>query len=222
MMNILNVVTRIKPLSILDIGCGCGSFTVKLAPSCRQIAAIDISPSLIERCRKENQRANISYLIMDAKDIAYPDNSFDLVPKRTSLHHILPWRKAVDEMIRVSSKHILIEEPLDDPRSPAKKNTILAQQFFLEIQNEVGYAHFAHLEKLSLVEYIRQKHLSAEVHINESDKPVTFEEYFQPFSFFAKKSSREDYWLDRLESFRKEMTGQTLCENDLLFIAAAK
>lgn len=222
MMNTLDIVTKIKPLSVLDVGCGCGSFTVKLAPLCGRITAIDISPSLIERCRKENRRPDISYLIMDAKNIAHPDNSFDLVLERASLHHILEWQKTIDEMIRVSSKHIIIEEPIDDPRSSAKRNTILAQQLFLEIQNEVGYTHFAHLEKSSLVEYIRQKHLSAEVYVNESDKQVTFDDYFESFPFFSGKSTRKDYWLDRLESFREEMTGQTLCVSDLLLIVATK
>jgi ubiquinone/menaquinone biosynthesis C-methylase UbiE len=37
----------------LDIGCGTGTFTVKLAQYCTHVIGIDISPKMVEEARKE-------------------------------------------------------------------------------------------------------------------------------------------------------------------------
>ena len=67
------------PEKVLDVGCGCGSFTAELSPHCKKITAIEFSPGLIKRCKDENQKPNITYLCMDGRNIGFPDNSFDLV-----------------------------------------------------------------------------------------------------------------------------------------------
>ena len=106
---VLERIALVKPDNVLDVGCGCGSSTVKLSPYCGKIIAIDFSSELIDRCKRENQKPNITYLCMDGRNIQYPDDSFDLVVEQYSLHHVLEWEKVLDEMIRVSSKHILIQ-----------------------------------------------------------------------------------------------------------------
>ena len=129
----------LKPEHVLDLGCGCGSFTAEMSPHCGKIIAIDSSSVLIDRCKSENQKPNINYVCMDARKVDYPDACFNLVLERACLHHILEWEKVLDEMMRLSSKYVLIEEPMDDPRSDAKRNAIQAQRFYLEVQKEAGF-----------------------------------------------------------------------------------
>jgi ubiquinone/menaquinone biosynthesis C-methylase UbiE len=219
---ILEKVTLLKPGKVLDVGCGCGGSTVKLSPHCREITAIDSSQALIDRCKRENSRPNISYLCMDGRNIRYPENSFDLVLERMALHHIREWEKALGEMIRVSSKHVLVEEPIDDPRSEEKKNAMRARELFLALQNEVGYSHHEYMPADALIDYFREKNMSIESEIIESEKLVDFDQFFSSFDDFAQKSSRRDYWLDRLESLKRELDGKKLCEEDIVFIAARK
>jgi ubiquinone/menaquinone biosynthesis C-methylase UbiE len=212
----------LKPDSVLDVGCGCGSFTSQLSPYCDKITAIDHSQVLIDRCRRENGKPNIEYMCMDGRSLRFPNNGFDLVLERTTLHHVLEWQKVLDEMVRVSSKHILVEEPLDDPRSEEKKNTMRAQSLYLEIQREVGYSHYNYIPLGSLTGYFRERGVPVGMEIIKSDEPVDFDELFRSFEDFAEKSNRKQYWLDRLESLRQELRGKMLCEEDIVFISAVK
>jgi len=219
---VLERVISVKPHNVLDVGCGCGSSTAKLSPFCGKITAIDFSSELIDRCKRENQKPNITYLCMDGRNIQYPDDSFDMVLEQYSLHHVLEWEKVLDEMIRVSSKQILIQEPIDDPRSEEKRNAIRAQKFYLEVQKEASYSHYRYLELDSLIQYFRRKKIPIETQIVRSDKIIDFDEYFRSFDVFAEKSKRKEYWLKRLDTLRKELEGKKLCDEDLVFIAAVK
>jgi ubiquinone/menaquinone biosynthesis C-methylase UbiE len=219
---ILEKITLLKPEKVLDVGCGCGSFTSELSPYCKKITAIEPSPELIKRCKSENRKPNITYLCMDGRDLGFPDNSFDLVLERTTLHHIFEWEKALAEMIRVSAKYILIEEPLDDPRSEAKRNTIRAQNLYLEIEKEVGYSHYRYIPEKSFIDYFRKENIKTKSQIIRSDKPKEFDEYFSNFGDFAERSKRKKYWLERLDNLRKELGGKKLCEEDSIFIIGLK
>lgn len=218
----LKRVDLLKPDKVLDVGCGCGSFTVKLSPYCGDITAIDSSQELIDRCKRENHQSNITYRCMDGTNIQYPDKSFDLVMERTTLHHIREWERALDEMIRVSSKFILVEEPIDDPRSQEKKNTMRVQEFLLELQNEVGFSHYKYIASDLLTGFFQKRNVSIETNIIKSDKLIDFDKYFSSFGNFAEKSKRKAYWYDRLERLRRELDGKMLCEEDNIFIIAAK
>jgi len=219
---ILERVASIGPDRLLDVGCGCGGFTAGLSPHCREITAIDSSQALIDRCKKENARANVIYFCMDGRDIRYSNNSFDLVAERMTLHHIREWEKALDEMIRVSSKYVLVEEPIDDPRSKEKKDARRARELLLALQNEVGFSHHEYLPADTLKNYFSSRRISIESEIIRSDELVSFDEFFRSFDDFAQKSSRKEYWLDRLESLKRELDGNKLCEEDIVFIAARK
>lgn len=219
---IMERVPLLKPKHVLDVGCGCGSFSVKLSPCCGKITAIDFSQELINRCKKENPGPNITYLCMDGREIRFPDESFDLVLERSSLHHVLKWEKVLDEMIRVSSKYVLIEEPIDDPRSEEKRNTIYAQKLYLEVQKEVGYSHYKYIKLDSSIQYFKRRNIAIETQIIKSDEPIDFDDYFSSFGVFAEKSKRKEYWFNRLESLRAELTGKKLCQDDCVFIEAVK
>jgi len=57
-----------KDCSILDVGCGTGSYAISLAKYCRWVSAMDYSASMLEMCKskaKEHNITNISYLLED-------------------------------------------------------------------------------------------------------------------------------------------------------------
>jgi SAM-dependent methyltransferase len=159
---------------------------------------------------------------MDGRQLDFPADHFDLVLARASLHHVRDWQLVVDEMLRVAAGGVLIEEPLDDPRSDAKRNTMRAQRLFLELHSEVGYSHYAYITSDELTNHLRTKGVRIESEITRLDGPVTFDYYFEPWGFFADKSSRKEYWLQRLSDYRRELGDGQLCENDILFVAVHK
>jgi SAM-dependent methyltransferase len=219
---LLSKVALLKPNSVLDVGCGCGSFTSQLSPYCDKITAIDHSQVLIDRCRRENGKPNIAYAWMNGRQLQFDDNSFELVLERTMLHHVREWQRVLDEMIRVSSRHILVEEPIDDPRSEEKKNAMRARRLYLKLQQEVGYPHFECLSPGSLMEYFRKREIPTESQITRSDKLVDFDQFFGSFGDFAEKSDRPQFWHDKLDHLRHELGGKMFCEEDIVFISAVK
>jgi SAM-dependent methyltransferase len=219
---ILEKVEELKPRVVLDVGCREGKYTIKAAPHCGHITAIDINPKAIEKAKSENPGSNINYLCMDGRRIGFPDDNFDLVYERVTLHHVKEWETALDEMIRVSSRHILIEEPLDDLRSAEKENSYRGQQLYLQIQQEQGFSHFNYLKLEDFFEYFRSRKIKIEFEITGNDELESFDQFFDQFSLFLEKSDRRKYWTDRLNAFREEMKGQSFCKSDLLFIMTNK
>ena len=219
---LLAKIKELSPKKALDVGCGCGSFTAQAAPYCGQLLAIDHSPGLIERCMREHPLPNVTYRCVDARRLKLPDKGFDLVYERDALHHIREWQQALDEMARVSSHYILVEEPVDDPRSLAKRNSIAAHQFMLEVQEEAGYPHFMHLQPVELEQRLLDVGLNFTIEYVPSDLPVEIEEYFEPFERFADLTARKDYWMTRLFQFKRSVAGAGLVESDRLLIVAQK
>ncbi len=78
---ILHVVDNVRERSsVLDLGCGYGRVAVRLADKAGKVTGIDISEDNIELageiCRG---RSNIEFLVMDAADLKFKDDIFDLV-----------------------------------------------------------------------------------------------------------------------------------------------
>jgi len=89
--------------SVLDVGCGFGLETVRLARIVGQgghIAGIDKSEHFIEAARKRAAAAalNIDYRAGDAQSLPYADAAFDMVRAERLLIYLKDWEKAVSEM----------------------------------------------------------------------------------------------------------------------------
>jgi ubiquinone/menaquinone biosynthesis C-methylase UbiE len=81
---------RIKPgLKVLEIGCGSGTLTEKLAATGAEIIATDIFPEFLELTKKRITTANITTQIADAETLdGLADGSFDAVVGLSILHHL--------------------------------------------------------------------------------------------------------------------------------------
>jgi len=103
--------------TILDYCCGSGGFTYTLAESGPTIVGIDISGLSIAHCRKGSIERGIhtscSYCVMDAENLAFAENTFDLIICRSALHH-LELESAYRELARVLKPEgeIICIEPL--------------------------------------------------------------------------------------------------------------
>ena len=85
---------------VLEYGCGDSRSFLTLAPIVRSLEAIDISDTVIQRLKSENIHDNVSLQVMDAMNMTFPDNSFDLVFGSGIIHH-LETDAAVREVSRV-------------------------------------------------------------------------------------------------------------------------
>jgi len=93
----------ITPKSIgLDLGCGTGILTIKIASKVKKIIGLDISKAMIAEAQATNNKANASFNVADiSKKSGYPDNTFDFVVSSLTLCHIDNLEPVYKEIYRV-------------------------------------------------------------------------------------------------------------------------
>jgi ubiquinone/menaquinone biosynthesis C-methylase UbiE len=88
---------------ILDIACGVGVLSLKIAERGCEVHGIDISEDWIKHSKRLSERERIAceFVVGSAEDLPYPDNYFDKVVCSSSLEHFKDDIKALKEMCRV-------------------------------------------------------------------------------------------------------------------------
>jgi SAM-dependent methyltransferase len=76
--------------AVLEVGCGTGQLTERLACSGFRLTAIDIGPSMIAAARRRLPGAEVSFAVTSFEDLAAADASFDLVISSAAFHWIDP------------------------------------------------------------------------------------------------------------------------------------
>ncbi len=77
---IQHVLERLKPAdSVLELGCGYGRVTLRLAQVAKRAVGIDSASGSIELARRIDSRGRCEFMVMDALDLQFPDCSFDAV-----------------------------------------------------------------------------------------------------------------------------------------------
>ncbi|HEX2556955.1 MAG TPA: class I SAM-dependent methyltransferase [Nitrososphaera sp.] len=92
---------------VLEVGCGNGIFTLKLADHAKQVVAIDNDPGIIEAARqkaKEKIVSNVEFVAMDAQNLRLLSNSFDVVLCLWAINTVKHKEKALREAERVLKK----------------------------------------------------------------------------------------------------------------------
>lgn len=101
---ITKLLGEIEAPEVLDVACGPGGFTGMLTRGLNgfdQITGVDLDEEMIERARQNLDYENVDFKVIDAADLDYPDNSFDLVSCAFSLHHLPEPADAINEIKRV-------------------------------------------------------------------------------------------------------------------------
>ena len=101
--------------TVLEYGCGMGSHAFALARSGAEVFGIDVSTEGIRqaaaRANAESVDGRLSFEVMNAEELAFPDGHFDLVCGSGILHH-LDLERACAELARVlkpSGRAVFIE-----------------------------------------------------------------------------------------------------------------
>lgn len=90
-----------KKTRLLDVGCGNGYFTFYFDKIC-DACGVDYSERLLQM-----NPARRTFL-MDANNLDFEDNLFDMVFSHALLHHVGDIDRVLCEMIRVSKKYVVI------------------------------------------------------------------------------------------------------------------
>lgn len=109
---------------ILEIGCGDGLFTRRLAASKVRILATDITPAVIERGERSIKNKLIKFKVENCEKLSFKDNTFDIVCGISILHHV-GLKKTLSEAYRVlkpGGKIFFTEPNINNPILFAQTN----------------------------------------------------------------------------------------------------
>lgn len=100
---ILQQMGDLKGKYLLDLGCGAGENSVYFAQKGARCVATDYSPGMVEVALQlaEKNGVKIEGRTVNAMEIDFPDNTFDLVYASNLLHHIPDPKLVLQEMHRV-------------------------------------------------------------------------------------------------------------------------
>ena len=111
-----------KSLKVLDYGCGKGLDSLKLLESGAKTYGIDISKEYIELAKqlaiKNNfNETHYNFQAMDAHDLKFENDKFDLVIGRAILHHLdaSTALKSIHKVLKPKGRAIFIEPLADNP-----------------------------------------------------------------------------------------------------------
>ncbi len=100
---ILRRLGDVRGKTLLDLGCGAGENSVYFAQLGARSVATDYSPGMVEVALQlaDRHRVKVEGRVINAMDIDYPDNTFDIVYASNLLHHIPDPMLTLREMHRV-------------------------------------------------------------------------------------------------------------------------
>lgn len=125
---VLGIIKGLQPSSLLDIGSGRGNF---LWPLLDAFPYLDITATDIDEMRTNGINAvqrggfcNLKDEVIDATSISFGNNSFDVVTALEVLEHIQSWPQALNEVVRVASRFVIISVPSKEDDNPEHLNLI--------------------------------------------------------------------------------------------------
>jgi ubiquinone/menaquinone biosynthesis C-methylase UbiE len=98
-----NLFSPEKHHRVLDVGCGTGNFSLKLAGYGCEVTGIDLSEEMLAQARHkaEGIKPEMLFKRMDVYNLEFPDNHFDGVFSMAAFEFITQPGKAYSEMFRV-------------------------------------------------------------------------------------------------------------------------
>ncbi len=89
------------PVSVLDIGCGAGFLSNPLVKDGHQVTGIDLSESSLRVARQFDVTGRARYLMANAYELPFLEQSFDVVCAMDVLEHVEHPQRLIEEASRV-------------------------------------------------------------------------------------------------------------------------
>ena len=167
--------------TVLDVGCGFGGTSRLLAsklPSA-SVKGITLSPEQVRRgteLAKEKGLGNVSFEVMDALKMDFPDNSFDMVWACESGEHMPDKKAYVDEMVRVLKPGGTIVIATWGQRETPPAFAPEEKQRLQFLYDEWSHPHF-----ISIEEYVRLMEATGDLEVRKPTSVIALP--LLPFAF---------------------------------------
>jgi len=136
--------------SVLDVGCGEGVVTERLAQRLAptEVLGVDADEARLKDEWENRSAPNLSFATGSAYDLPFEDGSFDLVCAIEVLEHLERPVEGLAELARVSSRHLV----LSVPREPLWRGlNVLSARYVSSLGNTPG--HVNHWSRRAFVDF---------------------------------------------------------------------
>lgn len=107
----MRIAQLVENKDVLEIACGPGQLAKHIAPSAHKVVATDYSSGMIHEAQKGTLPANLSFMVADAVNLPFKDNTFDVVVIANALHIIPGPERVLTEIDRVLKTGGLLVAP---------------------------------------------------------------------------------------------------------------
>jgi 2-polyprenyl-3-methyl-5-hydroxy-6-metoxy-1,4-benzoquinol methylase len=104
---VLHILLNHAGASLLDVGCGIGTYTAAVAEQGIRTAGLEVNADYVARARALGRPVDC----FDGLRIPYPDAAFECVAAIEVLEHVPDWDVLLREMVRVAARRVVISVP---------------------------------------------------------------------------------------------------------------
>jgi len=195
--DIINEIKKTNPKSVLDAGCGNGDFLIDLRKSgfSGELTGIDISKGITQKGEKQSakNKLNINFITMDAENMLFENNSFDVIIAKHMLYHLPNPQKGIDEMHRcLKNNGILIITLNSKDNTPMlhECENLICKKYNLTSKHGQMIINVEDVNKL-LEKFVIEKITQKEGKIN---KPELFPQVFESFIDNYSPQPNKELW----------------------------
>jgi len=221
---------------VLDVGTGGGDFVDLLTTFLKEyseIIGIDTNERAVEAARKNFNKENIKFMIMDACDMNFEDESFDTVCISNSIHHLPEPKKILDEMKRVLKPggRLIICEMFCDNQNEKQLNHVAWHHWAAEVNRIMGVYHGSTHKKEEILDIANSLGLSKidsfefnfpEEEESNEDELKGFLTHFDELAEKIKDHEEYDRLYKEKERFKKSILDIGMSSATELFVIGTK
>lgn len=134
---LLREVLALEPSSVLEVGCGSGTFLRSAAAGGLCITGVDPDADGIARLSDEGYTVAVG----NGEELDFPDSAFDVVVFCFTAHHIGAWQPALIEALRVCRRAVLILDPWHESSIPSQRTAAQFDRWCKSIDRSSGMVH---------------------------------------------------------------------------------
>lgn len=122
---VFRLLPDLRRWDVLDLGCGIGRLSARLAERSAKVVGLDISDGMLERARLEVRQPHVSFVRASAGELPFRKEAFDVVLASYVLQHILEeslFDRALNEIARIIKPHglaLLIDSLAEEYHLPS-------------------------------------------------------------------------------------------------------
>jgi len=142
---------------VLDVGCGHGLLAFEIAQKAKEVFAIDILKSNIEKAKKNYNLANLHFILGDALEYNF-ESKFDVIVLSNVLEHIKESKPFLFKMGKLSEK-LLIRVPF------LERDWLVLYKKEMQVEHRLDKGHFIEYTMEDFKKELKQVGLSLEEHL---------------------------------------------------------